>query len=77
MLVRRFNILVKGKAPKLLFTSGEEEVSVTDKIEICELLKSSDESVSFFMTYRAIDSAQLPKNPTFTNNEGRKYWVFV
>jgi hypothetical protein len=69
--------LVKGKAPKLLFTSGEEEVSATDKIEICELLKNSDESVSFFMTYRVMDSAQLPKNPTFINKEGRKYWIFV
>ena len=77
MLNRRFNILEKGKAPKLLYASGDKEVSMTDKMEICKLLKNSDESVSFFVTYLVIDSAQLPENPTFTNEEGRKYWIFV
>ena len=77
VLIRRFNILEKGKAPKLLFTSDEEELSMTDKMEICKLLKNSDESVSFFVTYLVIDSAQLPENPTFTNKEGRKYRIFV
>ena len=71
----KFWILENGKPIRFFYTSSNKEISRTDQIKICKLLGITYESADSSMTYETIDSTQLPENPAFTNEKGRKYWL--
>jgi hypothetical protein len=58
----------------LFYSSSNDEVSITDKMQICKFLGISSQSY-FSVAHEAIDSLQLPKKPRYTNEEGRRYWT--
>jgi hypothetical protein len=71
----RFNIWENGGWTGLIYTSSKEDMSITDKMQICKFLGISSESAYFSASHEAIDSLQLPKKPWYANEEGRKYWL--
>ena len=71
----KFWILEDGKPIRFFYTSSNKEIPSTDRIRICKLLGITYESEDSSVTHEIINSLQLPENPTFTNDEGRKYWL--
>jgi hypothetical protein len=59
------------------YSSDNKEISISDKQRICAILKTRFDSAWFAPTHESILSLQLPEKPTFTNEEGRKYWIFA
>jgi len=57
------------------YSSDNKELSITDKQKICEILKTPFESAWFAPTKESIVTVWLPEKPTFTTQEGRKFWL--
>jgi hypothetical protein len=73
----KFHIWEGEKLRGHLYSSDNHEPSISDEKKLCELLKIPFESTWLAPTHEDIDSFQLPEKPTFTNAEGRKYWLSV
>ena len=58
-----------------LYSSDYKKLSVHEEQKICEYLKISFELAWFSVTHETVDSLQLPARPTFTNEDGRKFWL--
>ena len=58
-----------------LYSSDYKKLSVHEEQKICEHLKISFELAWFSVTHETVDSLQLPARPTFTNEDGRKFWL--
>jgi len=70
----KFLVWEGQKLRTLFYSSDNKELSITEKMRICEFLGISLESARFFVTHETIDAAQLPPNPTF-EIDGRKFWL--
>jgi hypothetical protein len=73
----KFHVWQGSQLRASFYSSDNKGLSIIDKQKICEILKTRFDSAWFAPTRESILSLQLPKSPTFTNEEGRKYWIFV
>ena len=71
----KFHIWQGSELRASFYSSDHKELSIVDKRTICKVLKTSFETAWFAPTHESMLSLQLPEKPTFTNKEGRKYWI--
>jgi hypothetical protein len=71
----KFHVWEGEKLRGHLYSSDYKELSLADQQKICEHLKIPFETAWFSVTHETVCSLQLPARPTFTNEEGRKFWL--
>lgn len=71
----KFHVWQGSELRASFYSSDNKQLSIADKQKICEILKTPFESAWFAPTQEAIFSFRLPEKPTFTNEEGRKFWL--
>jgi hypothetical protein len=71
----KFHVWEGDKLRGHLYSSDYKEFSMADQQKISEYLRISFESVWFSVTSETAYSIQLPPTPTFTNEDGRKFWL--
>ena len=72
----KFHLWQGSELRASFYSSDYKAPSITDKQTICEFLKTRFETAWFAPTQESMLSLQLPEKPTFTNEEGTKYWIF-
>jgi hypothetical protein len=71
----KFHVWQGSELRASFYSSDNKELSITDKQKICEILKTPFESAWFAPTKESILTVWLPEKPTFTTQEGRKFWL--